>query len=474
VDDCFTGEVLAGLSNEPVDVSTLQRRVGGTEYMLLNALARLVEAGLAVVDTAGRRRRYRTPDPAEADLPGSSWESVSAPKSAYHGVIAEALEAALESEAQSTSEVSDQGRAAPTGEALGARDNEVDQPLSNGELLDSESVDTEIDSLRDWPEPGEEDLDEDAEGEAEQHQLDIYWSYINETHRVQLLSHREEIELGRRIREGVVAREQLQRTGLNDQPRDSRRLRAIVADGECATSELILANLRLVVSIAMRYTTRGLPRLDLIQEGNLGLIRAVHGFDHTLGFKFSTYATWWIRQAIMRALQGQARVIRIPVHAMESLRRIEVLQRMLSEDLQREPTLRELATNLGSDWSEEKVIEFRELTREAISLEEYLYASEITVDDIPTIARDTEMPEHRFEQVELSEKVGEVLSALSEREEFVLRHRLGLVDDQRTHTLEEVGEMLGVTSERVRQIESKARKKLVSSATRQLIAFWDG
>ncbi len=286
--------------------------------------------------------------------------------------------------------------------------------------------------------------------------------YLKEIGKVPLLSADEEVSLAKRIEAGAAAAstiaEQIHAETWHDLPlAEQRRLRRIVADGHRARSELTSANLRLVVSIAKRYVGRSVPMLDLIQEGNLGLMRAVEKFDYSKGFKFSTYATWWIRQAITRALADQSRTIRVPVHMVESINKVVRQQRAMLQKLEREPTLAELADAV--DLSEAKVAEILRIAQQdPLSLDSPIGDEDDTsmADFIPDSAA---APLDVTARKMLAETVNEVLSDLSERESEVVRLRFGLVDG-RPRTLEEVGKEFGVTRERIRQIESKTLAKL--------------
>lgn len=281
--------------------------------------------------------------------------------------------------------------------------------------------------------------------------------YLKEIGKVDLLTAEEEMNLAKRMAEGEAAKKKLadKEAELDDAAR--AELEALVNDGEQAKKNLAEANLRLVVSIAKRYVGRGMLFLDLIQEGNLGLIKAVDKFDYTKGYKFSTYATWWIRQAITRAIADQARTIRIPVHMVETINKLVRVSRQLVQELGREPTPEELAKELNM--SVEKVREISKISQEPVSLETPIGEEEdshlgdfIPDDDAPA-------PSEAASFVLLKEQLGDVLSTLTPREAKVLRLRFGL-DDGRARTLEEVGSEFGVTRERIRQIEAKALRKL--------------
>ncbi len=279
--------------------------------------------------------------------------------------------------------------------------------------------------------------------------------YLKEIGRVELLSGEEERRLAQAIDDGNRAAVELDRTDLTDVER--RRLLRAVNAGQRAKSELIQANLRLVVSIAKRYTLRGMQFLDLIQEGNLGLMRAVDKFDHTKGFKFSTYATWWIRQAITRSIADQARTIRIPVHMVESMNRVLRMQRQMHQELEREPTLDELSDRAGLPL--DRVREILRISQDPLSLDSPLGEEDDSNlgDFIPDLSADT--PADMATKKMLVQAVEEALGELSEREQEIVRMRFGL-DDGQAKTLEDVGREFGVTRERIRQIEAKTLAKL--------------
>ena len=281
--------------------------------------------------------------------------------------------------------------------------------------------------------------------------------YLKEIGKVNLLTPEEELSLAKRMADGETAKEQLEEIGEEIDEDTKKQIDLLIADGEKAKKSLAEANLRLVVSIAKRYVGRGMLFLDLIQEGNLGLIKAVDKFDYTKGYKFSTYATWWIRQAITRALADQARTIRIPVHMVETINKLVRVSRQLVQELGREPTPEELAKELNMPV--DKVREISKISQEPVALETPIGEEEDSHlgDFIPD--EDAPAPSEAASFVLLKEQLGAVLETLSEREAKVLRLRFGL-DDGRARTLEEVGKEFDVTRERIRQIEAKALRKL--------------
>lgn len=284
--------------------------------------------------------------------------------------------------------------------------------------------------------------------------------YLKEIGKVNLLTAAEEIDLAMKIEAGVAATEELEKAedeGIELERRERRRLTRIEQVGLDAKQQLIEANLRLVVSIAKRYVGRGMLFLDLIQEGNLGLIRAVEKFDYTKGFKFSTYATWWIRQAITRAIADQARTIRIPVHMVETINKLVRIQRQLLQSLGREPTPEEIAEEMGL--TPERVREIQKISQEPVSLETPIGEEEDSqlgdfIEDDAAVA-----PPDAASFTMLQEQLSKTLDGLAERERKVISLRFGL-EDGHPRTLEEVGREFGVTRERIRQIESKTLAKL--------------
>ncbi len=294
-------------------------------------------------------------------------------------------------------------------------------------------------------------------------------AYLKQIGKVALLNAEEEVDLAKRIEAGLYSAERMRQCEEAGErlPNQMRRdLRWIKRDGERAKNHLLEANLRLVVSLAKRYTGRGMAFLDLIQEGNLGLIRAVEKFDYTKGYKFSTYATWWIRQAITRAMADQARTIRIPVHMVEVINKLGRIQRELLQDLGREPTPEELAKEM--DITPDKVLEIQQYAREPISLDQTIgdegdsQLGDFIEDSEAVVAVDA------VSFTLLQDQLQAVLQTLSEREAGVVRLRFGLTDGQ-PRTLDEIGQVYGVTRERIRQIESKTMSKLRHPSRSQVL-----
>ncbi|MFJ6536878.1 RNA polymerase sigma factor [Paenarthrobacter sp. NPDC091711] len=290
--------------------------------------------------------------------------------------------------------------------------------------------------------------------------------YLKQIGKVALLNAEQEVDLALRIEAGLFAEEKINADDGSMDPKLKRELEFVIHDGKRAKNHLLEANLRLVVSLAKRYTGRGMLFLDLIQEGNLGLIRAVEKFDYTKGFKFSTYATWWIRQAITRAMADQARTIRIPVHMVEVINKLARVQRQMLQDLGREPTPEELALEL--DMTPEKVVEVQKYGREPISLHTPL--GEDGDSEFGDLIEDSEavVPADAVSFTLLQEQLHSVLDTLSEREAGVVAMRFGLTDGQ-PKTLDEIGKVYGVTRERIRQIESKTMSKLRHPSRSQVL-----
>ncbi|GLU46329.1 RNA polymerase sigma factor RpoD [Nocardiopsis ansamitocini] len=300
---------------------------------------------------------------------------------------------------------------------------------------------------------------------------DLVRTYLREIGRVALLTAEEEVELAKSIEVGLCARQKLCAVDLSRIPApgpDPDRLadlRALEWEGERAKNRLIEANLRLVVSIAKRYIGRGLMLLDLIQEGNLGLIRAVEKFDYARGYKFSTYATWWIRQAITRAIADQARTIRIPVHMVETINKLMRVQRQLHQELGREPTPDEVSRELGLGG--ERVAEIQRIAQEPVSLQAPIGEEDSDFGDFIEDS-DAVVPVEAAAFIMLQDQLIGMLGELSAREQRILELRFGMADGS-PHTLEEVGREFGVTRERIRQIESKALAKLRQPSRAQML-----
>ena len=346
------------------------------------------------------------------------------------------------------------------------------------EAVDVAEVVVEPDVEADAEESAEFTWDDEEESEALRQarkdaemtaSADSVRAYLKQIGKVALLNAEEEVDLAKRIEAGLYGAERLRQAEdvsekLSTQMR--RDLRWIVRDGERAKNHLLEANLRLVVSLAKRYTGRGMAFLDLIQEGNLGLIRAVEKFDYTKGYKFSTYATWWIRQAITRAMADQARTIRIPVHMVEVINKLGRIQRELLQDLGREPTPEELAKEM--DITPDKVLEIQQYAREPISLDQTIgdegdsQLGDFIEDSEAVVAVDA------VSFTLLQDQLQSVLQTLSEREAGVVKLRFGLTDGQ-PRTLDEIGQVYGVTRERIRQIESKTMSKLRHPSRSQVL-----
>jgi RNA polymerase primary sigma factor len=331
------------------------------------------------------------------------------------------------------------------------------------EIVEDESIVEEAAKEEVQEEPGP-DADEERQRARREVEMalkaptnDPVRMYLKEIGKVALLTAQEEVSLAKRIEAGVLATERIEKESERIPDTQMHELRWLERDGAVAKRHLVEANLRLVVSIAKRYVGRGMAFLDLIQEGNLGLIRAVEKFDYTKGYKFSTYATWWIRQAITRAIADQARTIRIPVHMVETINKLVRIQRQLLQDLGREPTADEIAKQM--ELSPDKVREIQKISQEPVSLETPVGEEEDS--HLGDFIEDSEavVPLERASFRLLQEQLESVLHTLSGREKEVIRLRFGLVDGQ-PRTLEEVGKKFGVTRERIRQIESKTLSKL--------------
>jgi len=345
----------------------------------------------------------------------------------------------------------------------------VEEPAAMVEAAATDAASSATDGDFEWDDEESEALKQarrDAELTAS---ADSVRAYLKQIGKVPLLNAEQEVELAKRIEAGLYAAERLRACEEGEEKLErtmERDLRWIGRDGERAKNHLLEANLRLVVSLAKRYTGRGMAFLDLIQEGNLGLIRAVEKFDYTKGYKFSTYATWWIRQAITRAMADQARTIRIPVHMVEVINKLGRIQRELLQDLGREPTPEELAKEM--DITPEKVLEIQQYAREPISLDQTIgdegdsQLGDFIEDSEAVVAVDA------VSFSLLQDQLQQVLQTLSEREAGVVRLRFGLTDGQ-PRTLDEIGQVYGVTRERIRQIESKTMSKLRHPSRSQVL-----
>jgi RNA polymerase primary sigma factor len=293
---------------------------------------------------------------------------------------------------------------------------------------------------------------------------DLVRIYLREIGRVPLLTAEDEVELAKSIEAGLFAEEKMARTAVLTRG-ELLDLELLSREGTRAKQRLIEANLRLVVSIAKRYVGRGMLFLDLIQEGNLGLIRAVEKFDYTKGFKFSTYATWWIRQAITRAIADQARTIRIPVHMVETINKLVRVQRQMHQDLGREPTPEEIGLEMGL--SPVRVVEIQRIAQEPVSLQSPIGEEDSDLGDFIEDA-DAVVPMEAAAFILLQDQLEDILGTLSEREQRIIQLRFGLTDGH-PRTLEEVGREFGVTRERIRQIESKTLAKLRHPSRAQML-----
>jgi len=336
-----------------------------------------------------------------------------------------------------------------------------DAEREEASIAEEESMEDQGFSLSDSDEADEPEQQVTVAGAT----ADPVKDYLKQIGKVALLSAEQEVDLAKRIEAGLFAEEQLS-SGLSVKKADIEDYHIIIEDGKRAKNHLLEANLRLVVSLAKRYTGRGMLFLDLIQEGNLGLIRAVEKFDYTKGYKFSTYATWWIKQAITRAMADQARTIRIPVHMVEVINKLARVQRQMLQDLGREPTPDELAKEL--DMTADKVIEVQKYGREPISLHTPL--GEDGDSEFGDLIEDSEaiVPSEAVNFTLLQEQLQDVLDTLSEREAGVVSMRFGLTDGQ-PKTLDEIGRVYGVTRERIRQIESKTMSKLRHPSRSQVL-----
>jgi RNA polymerase primary sigma factor len=428
---------------------------------------------------------HNAPDGAEAaEAPAPAPAKKATPRKASAAKAAPAKKAAAEAVPNAAPATATKAAAPGEPEELGDVDVEeidpeelaaeiedvvVEEPAAMVQAAATDAASSATDGDFEWDDEESEALKQarrDAELTAS---ADFVRAYLKQIGKVPLLNAEQEVELAKRIEAGLYAAERLRACDDGEEKLDrtfERDLRWIGRDGERAKNHLLEANLRLVVSLAKRYTGRGMAFLDLIQEGNLGLIRAVEKFDYTKGYKFSTYATWWIRQAITRAMADQARTIRIPVHMVEVINKLGRIQRELLQDLGREPTPEELAKEM--DITPEKVLEIQQYAREPISLDQTIgdegdsQLGDFIEDSEAVVAVDA------VSFSLLQDQLQQVLQTLSEREAGVVRLRFGLTDGQ-PRTLDEIGQVYGVTRERIRQIESKTMSKLRHPSRSQVL-----
>ncbi|WP_250257710.1 RNA polymerase sigma factor [Dermabacter sp. Marseille-Q3180] len=464
------------------------KNLGISPYKVASLSKKLEEAGIEILDRpSGSRKKKssaksaeaRSNDSAEASdsskkAATSSAKKSSAKKTTSTDKSAEAPSEAEDSsnEAESTETVESKAsrkKAAKASSAkkAGKRGTKKEESAAE-EAGDAKGEDSSDD---DDPSKGFALTNDEDDSPAQQvvtagATADPVKDYLKQIGKVALLNAVQEVELAERIEAGLYAEHKLKQDPSLKKGIEGRDLELIVADGRAAKDHLLEANLRLVVSLAKRYTGRGMLFLDLIQEGNLGLIRAVEKFDYAKGYKFSTYATWWIRQAITRAMADQARTIRIPVHMVEVINKLARVQRQMLQDLGREPLPEELAKEL--DMTPEKVVEVQKYGREPISLHTPL--GEDGDSEFGDLIEDSEavVPADAVSFTLLQEQLHSVLDTLSERESGVVAMRFGLEDGQ-PKTLDEIGKVYGVTRERIRQIESKTMSKLRHPSRSQVL-----
>ncbi|SMQ67898.1 RNA polymerase sigma factor [Agreia sp. VKM Ac-1783] len=401
-------------------------------------------------------------------------KAAAAKTTATKAPAAKAAKAPTKAAAAKTAAAAKKAKAAAEADGPGADDDDAEAGAVVEVVVDEDETTTDDEADDGSPKPAAEivlpagalvisDADDDSDVPVYSTAItgataDPVKDYLKQIGKVALLNAAEEVELAMRIEAGLFAEDTM--STMSEAEKKSaygRELQWVARDGARAKSHLLGANLRLVVSLAKRYTGRGMQFLDLIQEGNLGLIRAVEKFDYTKGFKFSTYATWWIRQAITRAMADQARTIRIPVHMVEVINKLARVQRQMLQDLGREPTPEELSREL--DMTPEKVVEVQKYGREPISLHTPL--GEDGDSEFGDLIEDTEavVPADAVGFTMLQKQLESLLDSLSEREAGVIRMRFGLGDGM-PKTLDQIGDTFGVTRERIRQIESKTMAKL--------------
>ncbi|HEY3631289.1 MAG TPA: RNA polymerase sigma factor [Jatrophihabitantaceae bacterium] len=420
---------------------------------------------LRTVAAATATRKVTTPVADKPARPAAKAKPTKAPAKAPAAKAAAAKAPAKPGKAAPKKATKDEPGTDPAAEAA-AKTGEAEPEGPADAEVSAEEESTEFA----WDDEEESEALRQARKDAEMTaSADSVRAYLKQIGKVALLNAEEEVDLAKRIEAGLYSAERLRQaeeTAEKLVTQMRRDLRWIVRDGERAKNHLLEANLRLVVSLAKRYTGRGMAFLDLIQEGNLGLIRAVEKFDYTKGYKFSTYATWWIRQAITRAMADQARTIRIPVHMVEVINKLGRIQRELLQDLGREPTPEELAKEM--DITPDKVLEIQQYAREPISLDQTIgdegdsQLGDFIEDSEAVVAVDA------VSFTLLQDQLQSVLQTLSEREAGVVKLRFGLTDGQ-PRTLDEIGQVYGVTRERIRQIESKTMSKLRHPSRSQVL-----
>ena len=477
-------KILRGLVDAGVTVvvdgsASTRRKVAAARAATPASKATTAKAAPAAKKAAPPKQAAAAPAPAEADeaAPATSAVKAAPAKKAPAKKAAAAKTAAAPAKKASPAKAAAPGEEAPEDgeeidpEELAAEieDVVVEEPPAMVEAAATDAASSATDGDFEWDDEESEALKQarrDAELTAS---ADSVRAYLKQIGKVPLLNAEQEVELAKRIEAGLYAAERLRACEEGEEKLErtmERDLRWIGRDGERAKNHLLEANLRLVVSLAKRYTGRGMLFLDLIQEGNLGLIRAVEKFDYTKGYKFSTYATWWIRQAITRAMADQARTIRIPVHMVEVINKLGRIQRELLQDLGREPTPEELAKEM--DITPEKVLEIQQYAREPISLDQTIgdegdsQLGDFIEDSEAVVAVDA------VSFSLLQDQLQQVLQTLFEREAGVVRLRFGLTDGQ-PRTLDEIGQVYGVTRERIRQIESKTMSKLRHPSRSQVL-----
>jgi RNA polymerase primary sigma factor len=477
-------KILRGLVDAGVTVvvdgsASTRRKVAAARAATPASKATTAKAAPLAAKAAPPKQAAAASAPAEADeaIPAESAAKAGSAKKAPAKKAAAAKTTAAPAKKASPAKAAAPGEQAPEDgeeidpEALAAEieDVVVEEPPALVEAAATDAASSATDGDFEWDDEESEALKQarrDAELTAS---ADSVRAYLKQIGKVPLLNAEQEVELAKRIEAGLYAAERLRACEEGEEKLErtmERDLRWIGRDGERAKNHLLEANLRLVVSLAKRYTGRGMAFLDLIQEGNLGLIRAVEKFDYTKGYKFSTYATWWIRQAITRAMADQARTIRIPVHMVEVINKLGRIQRELLQDLGREPTPEELAKEM--DITPEKVLEIQQYAREPISLDQTIgdegdsQLGDFIEDSEAVVAVDA------VSFSLLQDQLQQVLQTLSEREAGVVRLRFGLTDGQ-PRTLDEIGQVYGVTRERIRQIESKTMSKLRHPSRSQVL-----